>query len=172
LLKQLDNPYVVKVVEVFKHKGNECMISEFYEFVLLDVIKKGLSEDEVKILFQQIVKGVAYLHSQGIIHRDLKPDNILLDDKMGIRITDFDLARVVDNEKPMSRGVATIYYRPPEVFMGDTRYSFSVDVWSLGCILAEMITGEPLFKGKTEIEVVCKIFEIRGSANVFSVINF
>jgi cell division cycle 2-like protein len=70
----------------------------------------------------------------------------------------------------MSRGVATIYYRAPEIFMGDTRYSYSVDIWSLGCILAEMVIREPLFKGKTEIEIVCKIFEIRGAANVRLVI--
>ena len=134
----------------------------------MDVIKTGLNESEIVRIFKQVVIGVNYLHGKGIIHRDLKPDNILLDNSMCVKITDFDLARVVEKDKPMSRGVATIYYRPPEIFMGETRYSYSVDIWSLGCILAEMITGEPLFKGKTEIEVVCKIFEIRGCANVIN----
>jgi serine/threonine protein kinase len=140
--------------------------------LLLNVYKTGLEEEVLIKIFLQIVKGVGYLHNLGIIHRDLKPDNILLDNDMNVKITDFDLARFIEKEKPMSRGVATIYYRPPEIFMGDTRYSYSVDIWSVGCILAEMITGEPLFKGKTEIEVVCKIFEIRGCANVSHLVIF
>ena len=162
----MDDEFIIKVHEVFNNKGNECLISDYFEHVLLDIIKGGIDEAEIKRLFKQIVLGVYYLHSKGIIHRDLKPDNILLDNSKDVKLIDFDLARVIDKEKPMSRGVATIYYRPPEIFMGDTNYSMSVDIWSLGCILAEMVTGEPLFKGKTEIEVVCKIFEIKGSANV------
>jgi cyclin-dependent kinase 12/13 len=168
LIRQLDSPYIIKVYENFNNKGNECLISEYFEFVLIEIIKNRLQEDELKKIFKQIVEGVYHLHKNGIIHRDLKPDNILLNMDKEVKITDFDLARIVDNDKPMSRGVATIYYRPPEIFFGDTRYSYSVDIWGLGCILAEMVTGDPLFKGKTEIEVFCKIFEIRGAVNVLS----
>lgn len=115
---------------------------------------------------KQILEGVAYLHENGILHRDLKPDNILISFEGCIKITDFDLAREIDYQKPMSRGVATIYYRPPEIFFGETHYDFAVDMWSVGCILAELILREPIFKGRNEIDVLFKIEETMGSPDV------
>lgn len=78
------------------------------------------------------------------------------------------MSRVLDFNKnvSLSRGVVTIYYRPPEIFFGDQKYSFSVDMWSLGCVLAEMIMKQPIFKGRSELDVLCKIFEIMEPANV------
>jgi serine/threonine protein kinase len=71
-----------------------------------------------------------------------------------------------ENSEPLSRGVVTIYYRPPEVFYGDTNYDYSLDMWSIGCILAEMILREPIFKGRSELDVMYKIYEVLSSANV------
>lgn len=124
-----------------------------------------LNENTIREIIKQILEGVAYLHRSGILHRDLKPENILLSQDGCIKITDFDLARYIDLSKPMSRGVSTIYYRPPEIFYGVTNYSFEVDLWSVGCIFAELILGEPIFKGRNEIDVLFKIQEILGSPN-------
>jgi serine/threonine protein kinase len=115
---------------------------------------------------KQVLEGVCYLHNKNIIHRDLKPDNILLSENKNVKITDFDLARSLDDGRPLSRAVVTIYYRPPEIFFGDLKYGKAVDMWSIGCILAEMITKEPLFKGRNEFDVLFKIFEFTGSATV------
>ncbi len=173
LLQSLSHPNIVEAVEYFKCKENECVIFKYYDSELLKIIKSKNFDlnDETELGFirnilKQILEGVKYLHDQGIIHRDLKPDNIMMDECGIIKIIDFDLARVLDKERAMSRGVATIYYRPPEIFFGDVNYSYSVDTWAVGCILAEIILKDPIFKGHNELDVVFKIFEVLGSPNV------
>lgn len=168
----------MEVVEYFKIKGNECVVYKYYDVDLLKIIKiKNLNLNEendarlIRGVIKQILEGVKYLHNQGIIHRDLKPENIMLDNTGTIKLIDFDLARFVDKEKPMSRGVATIYYRPPEIFFGDTNYSSAVDMWAVGCIIAEIFMKDPIFKGHNELEVLFKIFEVMGSANVIYLIK-
>jgi serine/threonine protein kinase len=163
----------MEVVEYFKIKGNECVIYKYYDVDLLKIIKtKTLNinqEKDAKIIraiMKQLLEGVKFLHDKGIIHRDLKPENIMLDKNGMVKLIDFDLARFIDKDEPMSRGVATIYYRSPEIFFGDVSYSLAVDMWSVGCILAEIFMKDPIFKGHNELEVLFKIFEIMGSANV------
>jgi serine/threonine protein kinase len=163
----------MEVIEYFKIKGNECVVYKYYDVDLLKLMKtKNFNintEADARIIrgiLKQVLEGVKYLHDQGIIHRDLKPENIMLDKNGIIKLIDFDLARFIDKQKPMSRGVATIYYRPPEIFFGDVNYFFSVDMWAIGCILAEMFLKDPIFKGHNELEVLFKIFEILGSASV------
>jgi serine/threonine protein kinase len=169
MLKELEHDNIIKAIDYFYFNDNHYIVYEYFEWDLSKLImdkKFILDEEVIKKIVRNIVNGLSYLHQKGVIHRDLKPDNLLVDMDYNIKINDFDLARFIDTEKPMSKGVATIYYRPPEIFFGDTHYSFSVDLWSLGCILSEMILREPLFKGRNEIEVVCKIFDILGPANV------
>jgi serine/threonine protein kinase len=165
MLKSLDHENIIKPIDYFIENGNQYIVYEYYDWDLNKIIENELNENQIKKFMKQIIEGVGYLHSKGIIHRDLKPDNILVNPDSNIKINDFDLARFISYTKPMSRGVTTIYYRPPEIFFGDVNYTFAVDMWGLGCILAEMILREPLFKGKNEIEVVCKIFEILGPAD-------
>lgn len=111
-------------------------------------------------MFYQIVKAVSYIHSKGIIHRDLKLQNILTNDKGQIKITDFGLARQYGILlKPYTHEVCTLWYRPPEILLGSEEYSTPVDSWSLGCILAEIFSSNPLFPGDSEISMLFKIFE-------------
>ncbi len=174
LLKSLSHPNIVEVEEYFISKGNECIIFKHYKEDLLKIIhnkKIDLKNEKgtkiIRSIMQNIIEGVAYLHDLGIIHRDLKPENILVGGSGEIKLIDFDLARYVDNDKPMTKGVVTIYYRPPEIFLGESNYSFSADMWSVGCILAEMILQSPIFKGESELSVLFKISNVLGSADVY-----
>ena len=124
------------------------------------------SDSEVLCLFRQMTTAVAYLHDNYILHRDLKPANFLVDLDGRCILTDFGLARSMPPpDKELTRNVVTRYYRAPELLFGSRFYSEKVDVWSLGCILAEMFLREPLFKGSSEIEQLSRIFGIRGTPN-------
>jgi p38 MAP kinase len=101
------------------------------------------------------------VHSAGVIHRDLKPSNILINENCDLKICDFSLARV--QERRMTGYISTRYYRAPEVMLTWRRYNEKVDIWSAGCIFAEMILGHPLFPGKNHIDQFCVIVKILGS---------
>ena len=129
---------------------------------LNNIIKtQQLSDDHVQFLVYQIVRGMKYVHSAGIIHRDLKPSNIAVNEDCELKILDFGLARPTENE--MTGYVATRWYRAPEIMLNWMHYNqtgktishfvqlcdllSSVDLWSVGCIMAEMLTGKTLFPG-------------------------
>lgn len=108
---------------------------------------------------QQILEGIVFCHSRRIIHRDLKPQNLLLDNNGTIKIADFGLARAFGIPiRAYTHEVVTLWYRAPEVLLGSHRYSTPVDVWSIACIFAEMITKVPLFHGDSEIDQLFRIF--------------
>jgi len=135
---------------------------------LAQVIKSDqkLSDRHVQFFLYQILRGLEYMHSAGVIHRDLKPDNILVNaQNCRIKITDFGLARGVlkeDNEK-LTEYVVTRWYRAPEVMCSSRLYDEQIDVWSVGCISAELYTRQPLFKGRNHIDQLQLIFHIMGS---------
>jgi serine/threonine protein kinase len=174
MLNQFDHNNIVKALEYFVHKENQYITYEYHEKDLSNIIYNKsftLDENYIRNIMKQILEGVNYLHEKNIIHRDIKPDNILISCEGIAKITDFDLAKLLENNnKHLTRAVVTIYYRPPEIFFGDSLYTLSVDMWSVGCILAEMILREAIFKGKNELDVVCKIFNILGAANVFYIL--
>jgi len=120
----------------------------------------------VKNLLKQACAGLQYVHSKRIIHRDLKPSNLLLDLKDGIlRIADFGSSVTEENIGRLTPQQVTLWYRAPEILLGSVSYTTAVDMWSLGCIFAELLTGRPLFNARTEIDQIHKIFEILGSPN-------
>merc|ERR1719240_2333082 len=120
-----------------------------------------LTESHVKCLSKQILCGLATLHGHLFVHRDVTPGNILLNYSSGIaRITDFGVSRTVGHgDRPMTPGCTTLRYRAPELLYGPRYYGMSVDIWSLGCIFAELILREPFFQGTGEFDMLNKIFE-------------
>jgi mitogen-activated protein kinase 15 len=108
-----------------------------------------LTQNHQKYILFQLLKGLAHLHDLQLIHRDLKPSNVLLDSNCHAKICDFGLVRslaVAEEEHPiLSEEVATRWYRAPELLLGSRSYGYPADLWSVGCIAAELLTGKPLF---------------------------
>ncbi|CAL8471191.1 g10733 [Coccomyxa elongata] len=122
----------------------------------------------VKLLMYQLVKGVAYLHGRGVMHRDLKPANLLIDnpdtETPTLKIADLGLARVFSIPiKSYTHEIMTLWYRAPEVLLGATHYAPPVDMWSIGCIFSELITGHPLFPADCELQQLLHIFQLLGT---------
>src|SRR3954467_370566 len=102
---------------------------------------------------QQVLSGLEHCHSRGVLHRDIKGSNLLLDSNGALKIGDFGLGTVFNPEKrkPLTSRVVTLWYRPPELLLGATEYDVAVDLWSAGCILAELLSGKPIMPGRTEV---------------------
>ncbi|KAJ1679283.1 hypothetical protein EV182_002368 [Spiromyces aspiralis] len=121
-------------------------------------------QSEVKTIMLQLLSAVAYLHDNWIVHRDLKTSNLLMNNRGEIKVADFGLARKYGSPlRNMTQLVVTLWYRAPELLFGEREYSTAVDMWSVGCIFAELVTGEPLFPGKGEIDQIGQIFSLLGT---------
>jgi cell division cycle 2-like protein len=138
----------------------------------LDHDLKTLQEDmpdpflasEIKTLLRQLVGAVGYLHDNSIIHRDLKTSNILLDNRGHLKLADFGMARYIPspNAAPLTQLVVTLWYRAPELLLGTTVYGREVDMWSVGCVFAELVTKAPILQGKNEVDQLAQIFSLCG----------
>lgn len=128
---------------------------------------QGLSKDHVCYFLYQILRGLKYIHSANVLHRDLKPSNLLLNTSCDLKICDFGLARVADPVKDhtgiLTEYVATRWYRAPEIMLNSKGYTKSIDIWSVGCILAEMISNRPLFPGRHYLDQLNHILSVLGS---------
>lgn len=171
ILQELNNhENVIKLINVIKaeNKRDLYLVFEFMETDLHAVIKAGILKKEHKqYIIYQLLKGLKYIHSGEIVHRDLKPSNLLVNSECLVKIGDFGLARSVssneDESDPiMTEYVATRWYRAPEIVLGSNKYSKSVDVWSVGCILAELINEKALFPGKSTYNQIELIVEVLG----------
>lgn len=162
LLKELSHTNVVKLLDVFCKPNKLTLVFEFVENDLKKYMKSlsgRLTPATVKNLSFQLCRGVEFCHANRIIHRDIKPQNLLIDSKLRLKIADFGLARAFTVPVPKyTHEVVTVWYRPPEILLGAQHYSVPVDLWSIGCVLAEMATGAPLFAGDSEIDTIFKIF--------------
>lgn len=169
VLLSLHHPNIVNVTEVVMGRSMDSvyMVMEFMEHDLKTLMKEQrarFSVAEVKCLMLQLLSGVRYLHENWVIHRDLKTSNILYNNKGELKICDFGLARqYADPLKPYTPCVVTLWYRAPELLLGARRYSTALDMWSVGCIMAELLHGEHLMPGEGEVDQLNRIFRLMGT---------
>ena len=145
----------------------------YLDIDLYKVIRSGqeLTDEHIQYMVYQILKGLKYLHSAGIVHRDLKPSNLLGTERTEIKMCDFGLSRKIEDEQkdelekqisPLTEYVVTRFYRAPEIMLSSHEYSLAVDLWSLGCTLAELLQKQILFKAKDYIKQIKLIFDTLG----------
>jgi len=126
----------------------------------------GLEPYTIKSFLFQLLQGIAYCHQHRVLHRDLKPQNLLINMEGELKLADFGLARAFGIPvRNYTHEVVTLWYRAPDVLMGSRKYSTPVDIWSVGCIFAEMVNGRPLFPGTSEQDQLNKIFKTLGTPN-------
>jgi mitogen-activated protein kinase 15 len=136
---------------------------------LYAVIKANILEEvHRQFVIYQLVKALKYLHTGGIIHRDIKPSNLLLNSECLVKVCDFGLARYVKAEDNpiLTDYVATRWYRAPEILLGSTNYTTAVDMWSVGCIIGELILGHPIFTGDSTMNQLEKVIELLGYPSI------
>ena len=170
ILKHLRHENVVQLYEIIQDVDKIVLIFEYADMDLKMYVDKEKGIKDLKIIQQftlQILNGLYYCNINRIIHRDLKPQNLLLiTSEMKLKLCDFGLSRMFSLPMgKMTHEIITLWYRPPEVLLGIENYTTKVDSWSIGCIMAEMITGKPLFPGDSEIGQLFKIFQIMGTPN-------
>ncbi|XP_028815143.1 mitogen-activated protein kinase 12 [Denticeps clupeoides] len=168
LLKHMKHENVIGLLDVFTA---DLSLDRFHDFYLVmpfmgtDLGKlmkiERLSEERVQFLVYQMLRGLEYIHAAGIIHRDLKPGNLAINQDCELKILDFGLARQADSE--MTGYVVTRWYRAPEIILSWMHYTQTVDIWSVGCIMAEMLLGKPLFKGNDHLDQLTEIMKITGT---------
>uniref|UniRef100_A0A669EUQ2 Mitogen-activated protein kinase n=1 Tax=Oreochromis niloticus TaxID=8128 RepID=A0A669EUQ2_ORENI len=143
----------------------ELMQSDLHKII---VSPQPLSSDHAKVFLYQILRGLKYLHSAGILHRDIKPGNLLVNSNCVLKICDFGLARVEesDESRHMTQEVVTQYYRAPEILMGSRHYSNSIDIWSVGCIFAELLGRRILFQAQSPIQQLDLITDLLGTPSM------
>ncbi|KAJ8874409.1 hypothetical protein PR048_025258 [Dryococelus australis] len=155
LLKGLKHPNLVNLLEVFRRKRKLHLVFEFCDHTVLSELEKypqGCPELLTKQIVWQTLQGVAYCHHNNCIHRDVKPENILLTSQGIVKLCDFGFARIISPGENYTDYVATRWYRAPELLVGDTLYGPPVDVWAIGCVFAELVHGQALFPGKSDVD--------------------
>ncbi|GAA0142271.1 non-receptor serine/threonine protein kinase [Lithospermum erythrorhizon] len=184
ILKKLQHENVIKLKEIVtstgpeadeeakpdsnRGKGNIYMVFEYMDHDLTGLSDRpGLrfTIPQIKCYMKQLITGLHYCHVNQVLHRDIKGSNLLIDNEGNLKLADFGLARSFSNDlnANLTNRVITLWYRPPELLLGATKYGTAVDMWSVGCIFAELLQGKPILPGKNEPEQLNKIFELCGS---------
>uniref|UniRef100_A0A6I9QWB2 [RNA-polymerase]-subunit kinase n=1 Tax=Elaeis guineensis var. tenera TaxID=51953 RepID=A0A6I9QWB2_ELAGV len=178
ILRRLDHPNIIKLEGLVTSRMS-CSLYLVFEYMEHDLAGlasfPGLkfTEPQVKCYMQQLLRGLDHCHSRGVLHRDIKGSNLLIDNSGILKLADFGLASFFDPDyrHPLTSRVVTLWYRPPELLLGASNYGVAVDLWSTGCILAELYAGKPIMPGRTEarsffliiVEQLHKIFKLCGS---------
>ncbi|KAI3469441.1 hypothetical protein Pfo_026104 [Paulownia fortunei] len=170
ILRRLDHPNVVKLQGLVTSRMS-CSLYLVFDYMQHDLAGLSSSPDikftepQVKCYVHQLLSGLEHCHNRHVLHRDIKGSNLLIDDGGVLKIADFGLASFFDpnDKQPMTSRVVTLWYRPPELLLGATDYGVGVDLWSAGCILAELFAGKPIMTGRTEVEQLHRIFKLCGS---------
>lgn len=175
ILKQLNHKNIVNLKEIvtdkqdavdFRHdKGSFYLVFEYMDHDLMGLLESGMVEfsgQHNASIMKQLLNGLSYCHKKNFLHRDIKCSNILMNNKGQIKLGDFGLARLFSSnkERPYTNKVITLWYRPPELLLGEERYGPAIDVWSCGCILGELFQKRPLFQASTEamqLDVISRV---------------
>jgi serine/threonine protein kinase len=163
------SPNVNTLRSVFIEKQHVYLVMELGEQTLSDVISDGkLTLCQKITMSKSLIRSIYQIHDNGIMHRDLKPDNILVGSDYTCCLIDFGLAKVSNPSNPdldhcLYCLVQTLWYRSPEVLLEKKTHASTIDVWSVGCIIAEIFLGEPLFEGNTQVDCILKIFHCLGT---------
>ncbi|CAO1300513.1 unnamed protein product [Diamesa hyperborea] len=155
LLKNLKHPNLVCLLEVFRRKRRLHLVFEFCEHTVLHELERnpqGCPDTLTAQITYQTLLGVGYCHKQGCLHRDIKPENILLTAQGQVKLCDFGFARMLSPGENYTDYVATRWYRAPELLVGDTNYGTPVDIWAVGCVFAELIRGDALWAGRSDVD--------------------
>ena len=186
-LRSLKHPNVVELLDVVvadapeaagKEDKASCVVYLSFEFVEHDLAgllsatrRRGMRPGQMKRVVLQLFSALAHCHERGVLHRDVKGSNLLVDNDGNVKLADFGLAtrRLPEDREPLTSAVVTLWYRPPELLLGATKYDEGVDMWSAGCLLAELLLGKPAFQGQTEVEQLHRIFQTCGSEGAASV---
>ena len=145
---------IYMVFEAMTHDLTGLMESEY---------SKQFTRGQVKCYMQQLFEALNYCHRNGILHRDIKPSNILLNEGGEVKLADFGLSRPFSGQKNYTNRVVTLWYRAPELLLGAQRYGPGIDMWSAGCILAELLLNQPLLPGPTEADELLLIWNMCGT---------
>ncbi|OWR49543.1 cyclin-dependent kinase 20 [Danaus plexippus] len=167
-LQLLRCKYVIKLYDMFPRGMCLVLVLEYMCSGLWEMLhqkQQELTLPRVKTYAQMLLKGTRYMHAHYVMHRDLKPANLLINHEGILKIADLGLARLYwpDGGRPYSHQVATRWYRAPELLYGARYYSQNVDIWAVGCIIAEMITKQPLFAGESDIEQLAIVLQRLGT---------
>ncbi|XP_030542342.1 probable serine/threonine-protein kinase At1g54610 isoform X2 [Rhodamnia argentea] len=170
VLTRLDHPNVIKLEGLVTSRLSSglYLAFEYMEHDLSGIAARQngkFTEPQVKCYMRQLLSGLEHCHNRDVLHRDIKCSNLLIDNEGTLKIADFGLATFYDPEREqvMTNKVVTLWYRAPELLLGATSYGIGIDLWSAGCILAELLYGKPIMPGRTEVEQLHKIFKLCGS---------
>ena len=156
ILRMMKHENIVGLREAFRRKNKLYLVFEFVDKNLLEILEEkpnGVNAETLKRYVYQIVKAIDYCHSKDVIHRDIKPENLLVNPDGSLKICDFGFARTLPIKgTQLTDYVATRWYRAPELLLGSNSYSKPVDIWAIGCIMGELVDGQPLFPGESEID--------------------
>lgn len=171
LMKELDYENIVSLYDVIHTENKLTLVFEYLNKDLKQYMEAhgnsgALDLKTVKSFMFQLLKGIMFCHDNSVLHRDLKPQNLLINTEGKLKVGDFGLARAFGIPfNTFSNEVVTLWYRAPDVLLGSRAYTTSIDIWSAGCIFAEMCTGKPLFPGTANEDQLIKIFRLMGTPN-------
>jgi len=166
LLKELVHPHIVRLYDVIYTERKLTLVFEFLDQDLKKYMdfSRQLSPETIRTFMKHLLEGIAFCHEHRVLHRDLKPQNLLINKRGDLKLADFGLARAFGIPvRTFSHEVVTLWYRAPDVLLGSTKYSTQIDMWSAGCIFAEMATGRPLFPGPNAKEQIETVFKVMGT---------
>lgn len=167
LLHELHHENIIGLLDVFGHKSNVSLVFDFMDTDLEIIIKDPkilLTPANIKSYMIQTLKGLEYLHHHWILHRDLKPNNLLISGSGILKIGDFGLAKFFASPNRINTNqVVTRWYRCPELLFGARQYGTGVDIWAVGCILAELLLRVPFLPGESDLDQLTRIFQVMGT---------